>query len=111
MSNYNPDDYDPNAPKGSFKNPICIQNGEDKETESGKCYAVLKDGEVIVYEGCAEVYDGDEEHFGFCRLQGIGEKIILHLERLRFKRMLDWIVHKIVALLHDGSTPCVILQL
>lgn len=29
----------------------------------------------------------------------------LHLERLRFKRMLDWIVHEIHRLLHDGSTP------
>jgi len=29
----------------------------------------------------------------------------LHLERLRFKRMLDWIVHEIQHLLHDGSTP------
>ena len=29
----------------------------------------------------------------------------LHLERLRFKRMLDWIVHEIQRLLHDGSTP------
>ena len=31
----------------------------------------------------------------------------LHLELLRFQRMLDWIVREIVALFHDGSTPCV----
>lgn len=31
----------------------------------------------------------------------------LHLERLRFKRMLDWIVHEIQNLCHDGSTPYV----
>jgi hypothetical protein len=31
----------------------------------------------------------------------------LHLERLRFKRMLEWIAREIVALLHDGSTPYV----
>lgn len=31
----------------------------------------------------------------------------LHLERLRFKRMLDWIVHEVVNIFHDGSTPCV----
>jgi hypothetical protein len=43
--------------------------------------------------------------------EGIGEKIKLHLELLRFKRMLDWMVHEIVALLHDGSTPCVVLRL
>ena len=29
----------------------------------------------------------------------------LHQERLRFKRMLDWIVHDVTALMHDGSTP------
>jgi IS4 transposase len=40
-----------------------------------------------------------------------GEKIKLHLERLRFKRMLDWIVHEIVVLMHDGTTPCVVLLL
>lgn len=38
---------------------------------------------------------------------GCGERITVHLERLRFKRMLDWIAHTVVALLHDGSTPCV----
>jgi len=31
----------------------------------------------------------------------------LHLECLRFKRLLDWLVHEVVAALHDGSTPCV----
>lgn len=30
----------------------------------------------------------------------------LHLEQLRFRRMLDWIIHEVVALMHDGSTPC-----
>lgn len=29
------------------------------------------------------------------------------LEKLRFKRMLDWIATQIVILFHDGSTPCV----
>jgi len=33
----------------------------------------------------------------------------LHLEILRFKRMLDWIVYEVVAALHDGSTPCAVL--
>jgi hypothetical protein len=32
----------------------------------------------------------------------------LHLERLRFKRMLDWIVHEIAALIHDGARPCTV---
>jgi hypothetical protein len=36
-----------------------------------------------------------------------GDNLKLHLERLRFKRMLDWIVHEIVALFHDGSRPYV----
>ena len=40
--------------------------------------------------------------------EGSGDNLTLHLELLRFKRMLDWIGHEIVALLHDGSTPYVI---
>jgi len=39
--------------------------------------------------------------------EGKGEGITLHLEKLRFKRMLDWIAQDIVRQLHDGSTPCV----
>lgn len=31
----------------------------------------------------------------------------LRLERLRFKRMLGWIVHEVMNLLHDGSIACV----
>ena len=34
----------------------------------------------------------------------------LHLEILRYTRMLDWIVHEVVAALHDGSTPCAVLS-
>lgn len=37
--------------------------------------------------------------------EGDRDNRTLHLERLRFKRMLDWIVHAIQCLLHDGSTP------
>ena len=37
-------------------------------------------------------------------------EITLRLDRLRFKRLLDWIAQEIVAILHDGSTPCVILD-
>ena len=39
--------------------------------------------------------------------EGAGDHLKLHLECLRFKRMLDWIVYEIVALFHDGSAPCV----
>ena len=39
--------------------------------------------------------------------EGEGKTMKLHLERLRFKRMLDWIDKWIVAQLHDGSMPCV----
>jgi hypothetical protein len=35
----------------------------------------------------------------------------LHLERLRFKRMLDWIVHAVTALMHNGSMPYTAWQL
>ena len=40
--------------------------------------------------------------------EGSGETLTLHLELLRFKRMLEWIVREIVALFHDGSTPCAV---
>jgi hypothetical protein len=39
--------------------------------------------------------------------EGSGETLTVHLERLRFKRMLDWIVHEVVAQFHDGSSPYV----
>jgi len=39
--------------------------------------------------------------------EGSGSSLRLHLELLRFKRMLDWIAHEVVALFHDGTTPCV----
>ncbi len=38
---------------------------------------------------------------------GRGEGLTVRLERLRFKRLLDWIACAVVALLHDGSTPYV----
>jgi hypothetical protein len=38
--------------------------------------------------------------------EGIDKDFKVHLERLRFKRMLDWIVHEILDLFHDGSKPC-----
>ena len=40
--------------------------------------------------------------------EGSGDGLTLHLELLRFKRMLDWIVHEVVSLYHDGSTPYVV---
>lgn len=43
-----------------------------------------------------------------CLAERSGDTITLRLELLRFKRMLDWIVHEVVALLHDGTSPCVI---
>lgn len=41
---------------------------------------------------------------------GVGYQLQLHLERLRFKQMLDWIVNEIIALLHDSSRPYVAWQ-
>jgi hypothetical protein len=35
-----------------------------------------------------------------------GDNPTLRLERLRFKRMLEWIVHEVLALFHDGTPPC-----
>jgi len=39
---------------------------------------------------------------------GRGPTMTLRLERLRFKRLLDWIAQAVVAILHDGSMPCVL---
>ncbi len=39
--------------------------------------------------------------------EGSGNAMTLHLELLRFKRMLDWIAQEVITLYHDGSTPCV----
>lgn len=39
--------------------------------------------------------------------EGRGETMTLHLECLRFRRMLDWIAYEIVTQLHDGSSPYV----
>ncbi len=39
--------------------------------------------------------------------EGHADNMTLHLHRLRFKQMLDWIVHEIQIIYHDGSTPCV----
>lgn len=41
---------------------------------------------------------------------GRGDNMTLRLERLRFKQLLDWIAQTVVSLLHDGSTPCVLLD-
>jgi hypothetical protein len=34
----------------------------------------------------------------------------LRLERLRFKRMLDWIIHEVASLFHDGTPPCAVFD-
>lgn len=39
--------------------------------------------------------------------EGRGTNTTLHLEKLRFKRLLDWIALTVVIQLHDGSTPYV----
>jgi hypothetical protein len=35
-----------------------------------------------------------------------GEDLVMHLECLRFRRMLNWIAHVFTALLHDGTDYC-----
>lgn len=42
--------------------------------------------------------------------EGRGYAMTVRLDRLRFKRLLDWIAASVTALLHDGSTPCVELE-
>lgn len=39
--------------------------------------------------------------------EGRGAAPTIHLGRLRFKRMLDWLAQWVVGELHDGSMPCV----
>lgn len=39
--------------------------------------------------------------------EGSGDTMTLHLELLRFKRLLYWITHEVEHLYHDGSTICV----
>jgi Transposase DDE domain len=40
--------------------------------------------------------------------EGRGPAMTVRLERLRFKQLLDWIAQAVVAILHDGSMPCVL---
>jgi hypothetical protein len=40
---------------------------------------------------------------------GRGPAMTLRLDLLRFKQLLDWIAQAVVAILHDGSMPCVAL--
>jgi len=42
--------------------------------------------------------------------EGSWPRITLRLEKLRFRRFLDWIASEVVAQLHDGSSPCVELN-
>ena len=42
--------------------------------------------------------------------EGRGPTMTLRLELLRFKQLLDWIAQAVVAILHDGSMPCVVLN-
>jgi hypothetical protein len=39
--------------------------------------------------------------------EGSGPAMTLRLELLRFKQLLDWIAQAVLAILHDGSKPCV----
>jgi hypothetical protein len=40
--------------------------------------------------------------------EGSGDSLILHLELLRFKRMLHWILYEVITVFHDGTAPCVV---
>lgn len=39
--------------------------------------------------------------------EGSGDSMTQHLEKLRFRRMLDWIAFEVIAQLHDGTPPYV----
>jgi hypothetical protein len=38
---------------------------------------------------------------------GRGPTLKIHLAQLRFQRLLDWIAQTVIAILHDGTMPCV----
>jgi hypothetical protein len=38
---------------------------------------------------------------------GRGPTMTIHLERLRFRQLLDWIAQAVASVIHDGSEPCV----
>ena len=42
--------------------------------------------------------------------EGYGDSMTLHQEKLRLRRMLEWIALEVVAQLHDGSKPYVDLD-
>lgn len=42
-----------------------------------------------------------------CLSDASGKSLRLRLELLRFKRMLDWIIHEVMNLFHDGAAFCV----
>lgn len=42
--------------------------------------------------------------------EGRGPAMTLHLELLRFKQLLDWIAQAVLAILHDGSMPCIVMD-
>ena len=42
--------------------------------------------------------------------EGTGDNFKLHLECLRFRRMLEWIIREVQAIFHDGSSPYVALN-
>jgi hypothetical protein len=42
-----------------------------------------------------------------CLCDASGKSLRLRLELLRFKRMLDWIIHEVMNLFHDGTAFCV----
>ena len=69
-------------------------------TPSSQVYTAIRDFTLSVAPGefCAVVGP-----------TGCGNSTTLRLERLRFKRLLDWIAQTVVFLLHDGSTPYVAL--
>jgi hypothetical protein len=41
---------------------------------------------------------------------GAGLTLTVRLERLRFTRMLDWIIQEVIFQYHDGTKPCVVIR-
>jgi len=81
-----------------------------RQRRQGRIYTCVRDPHLrLFFVGVAFILRNVWVWIHQTRLaEGSGDTMTLHLELLRFKRMLDWIVHEVVDLLHDGSKPYVV---
>jgi putative transposase len=80
-----------------------------RQMRQARIYACTRDPYLrLLFVALARILRNIWVWIHYTRLaEGDRENPTLQLERLRFKRMLDWVVHEVVALLHNGSMPYV----